>query len=182
MSLAIMKSCICLALSAALLTSSFGAVRGEHAAYVGGTVASLKQGVEGTLDTSDGTTLTFEYKGGEFSLPYKQIATLEFGEKVGHRVGATIAGMVALGIPGLIILASKKKKHFLTIGYHDQAGNGQAAVFELAKSTGASILTALEARTGKRVEAEASGAFEIGHAAAPHVPGPPVAAAPPAPR
>ena len=132
MSLAIMKSCICLALSAALLSSSFGAVRGEHAAYVGGTVASLKQGVEGTLDTSDGTTLTFEYKGGEFSLPYKQIATLEFGEKVGHRVGATIAGMIALGLPGLIILASKKKKHFLTIGYHDQAGNGQASVPALA--------------------------------------------------
>jgi hypothetical protein len=48
-----MKSCICLALSAAMLSSSFGAVRGEHAAYVGGTVPSLKQGVEGTLDTSD---------------------------------------------------------------------------------------------------------------------------------
>jgi hypothetical protein len=81
--------------------------------------------------------------------------------------------MVVLGLPGLLILASKKKKHFLTIGYRNEAGEGQAAVFELAKGTVPNIIPALEARTGKRVELEAGDGFEVGHAEAPHVPGPP---------
>jgi hypothetical protein len=170
-----MKPCICIMLSALLAGNSFAAVRGDSAAYVGGTVSTLKQGVEGVLDTSDEKELRFDYKDGQFSLPYLQIVTLEFGQKVGRRVGAAIGGMVALGLPGLLILMSKKKKHFLTIGYRNEAGEGQAAVFELAKGTVSDILPSLEARTGKRVEQEAGDGFEIGHAEAPHVPAPPPA-------
>ncbi len=167
-----MKPCICILLSGLLAISSFAAVRGESAAYIGGTLSTLKQGVEGALDVSDTKELRFDYKGGQFSLLYERIETLEFGQKVGRRVGAALAGMVVFGLPGLIILMSKKKKHFLTIGYRNEAGEGQAAVFELAKGSVSNIIPSLEARTGKRVEFEAGDAFEIGHAEAPHVPAP----------
>src|SRR5713101_4641389 len=140
---------ICCPLSLLLGIQSLGAVRGEHASYVGGTVTSMKKGVQGALDMSDLKTLRFEYEGGEFMLPYRQIATLESGQKVGRRVGAALAGVAMIGlIPGLIILSSKKKKHYLTIGYRNEAGEGQAVVFELAKSTVSSILPTLETRTG----------------------------------
>ena len=162
-------------LSLVVAAESFAAVRGEHVAYVGGTVSGLKQGLEGTLDTSDAKELHFDHKGGQFSVPYEKIASMEFGQKVGRRVGAAIGGLIVFGLPGLIILMSKKKKHYLTIGYRNDAGEGQAAVFELAKATVSNVLPSLEARTGKRVEMEAAtddGGFEVGHAAAPHVPGP----------
>jgi len=169
------KPLICVALSALMLSSSIGAVRGEHAAYVGGTEPSLKRGAEGFLDTSNENVLRFNYGSSEFSLPYKRIATLEFGQKVGHRLAATLIGTAFLGLPGLLIYASKKKKHFLTIGYYDDAGAGQAIVFELGKSAVSSVLPTLETRSGKRVETESVAAegFDIGHADAPHVPGPP---------
>lgn len=161
-----------------LLHPLSAAVRGSHAEYAGGTVSTLKQGVQGTLVAGDDTALRFTFKDGEVAIPYSQIVTLEFGQKVGRRVGAALGGMVAFGLPGLIILMSKKKKHFLTIGYRSEDGKGQAAVFELAKDTVANILPALEARTGKRVEREVGDGWdEVGHAATPHVPG-----APPAPR
>ena len=67
--------------------------------------------------------------------------------------------MVALGLPGLLILMSKKKKHFLTIGYRNEAGEGQAAVFELAKGTVSSIMPAMETRTGIRCETEPGEGF-----------------------
>lgn len=165
-----MRIILCVLMSALLADNSVAAVRGEHSAYVGGTVSNLKQGVEGVLDTSDPKVLRFDYADGQFSLLYRQIATLEFGEKVGRRVGAALGGMVALGLPGLLILMSKKKKHFLTIGYRNESGEGQAAVFELAKGTVSSIIPAMEARTGIRCETEPGEGFEAGHADAPHVP------------
>src|SRR5690348_8429051 len=99
-------------LCAALATDSLAAIRGDSAAYVGGTVPALKRGVEGSLDTTNEKELQFHHKGGDFAIPYRSIESLEFGQKVGRRVGAALGGMLALGLPGLIILASKKKKHY----------------------------------------------------------------------
>src|SRR5205814_4300751 len=94
----------------------------------------------------------FSYKGGSFRLPYSSISSMEFGQKVGRRVGATIAwGVTTLGIGALPILFSKKKKHFLTLAYVTGLGN-EAAVFELAKDVVRMTLPTLEARTGKKVE------------------------------
>ncbi len=130
---------------------ALGAVRGNRAEYVGGTVSTIKQGTQGTLDLYNTKILRFHHEGA-FELPYARIQTLEFGQKVGRRVGASIAGMAALGLPGLIILASKKKKHFLTIGFADESGAAQAAIFELAKDTVDSVLATVRARTGKPIE------------------------------
>jgi hypothetical protein len=79
---------------------------------------------------------------------------MEFGQKVGRRVGATIAlGVTTLGIGALPVLFSKKKKHYLTVSYQNGSAN-EVAVFELAKDVVKTTLPVLEARTGKKIAHE----------------------------
>jgi len=49
-------------------------------------------------------------------------------------------------------LLTKTKKHFLTIQYADDAGNGKFSVFHLDKSNARDIANTAEAETGKKVE------------------------------
>jgi len=51
-----------------------------------------------------------------------------------------------------LLLLSKKRQHFLTVGYEDAAGEQQAAVFKVDKRSIRPVLAALEARTGRKVE------------------------------
>src|SRR4029079_1818252 len=102
--------------------------------YIGGTVTGLKEKAEAVLVTSDETVLRFNAKkDGTVDIPYAQIQSLEYGQKAGRRVGVAI--MVSP-----LALFSKKRNHFLTIGYNDAAGKDQSAVFELGKDV---IRTAL---------------------------------------
>jgi hypothetical protein len=48
-----------------------------------------------------------------------------------------------------VFLLSKSRKHFLTIGFTDDAGQHQALVFRVDKSAIRAILVGLEARTGR---------------------------------
>jgi hypothetical protein len=131
------------------------AVRGEAAAYVGGTVTAIKAGTQGRLDLADKKVLRFVYEGKTYELAYAQIETMEFGQKVGRRVGSTVAlGVTTLGVMALPMLFSKKKKHFLTIGFKEADGSGGALVLELSKNIVRTVIPTLEARTGKKVELE----------------------------
>ena len=51
-----------------------------------------------------------------------------------------------------LLLLSKSRKHFVTLGYMDQDGKQQAVVFRCGKGDIRSVLAALEARTGRRIE------------------------------
>jgi hypothetical protein len=139
---------------AVLSGSSIAAVRGNDTQYVGGTVGQIPRGAEGALSLDDKTELVFSYgKGQAYKVPYDQINTLEFGQKVGRRVGLTLAlGITVLGLAALPILLSKKKQHFLSIGFTEADGTNGAIVLELSKGNAATVLTTLEARTGKKVE------------------------------
>jgi hypothetical protein len=53
---------------------------------------------------------------------------------------------------GLFLLFSKKRKHFVTIGYKDNDGKEQVAVLELGKDIVRTTLPILEARSGKKIE------------------------------
>ncbi len=132
------------------------AVRGDKAAYIGGTRKDIKQGQEGVLNLDDKKELVFSYeKGGAFRLPYEKIKSMEFGQKVGRRVGSTIAlGITTLGIGALPMLFSKKKKHFLTLAYTNEQGENEAVILELAKGIVRTTIPVLEARTGKKVDLE----------------------------
>ncbi|MBZ5648057.1 MAG: hypothetical protein LAN37_12625 [Acidobacteriia bacterium] len=117
----------------------------KKAMYVGGTVNSIKEGTEGASSAKDEKVFTFTYSGGKLEIPYEKVNSLEYGQKAGRRVGVAIAVT-------WIALFSKKRKHYLTIGYKDAQDKQQAAVFELGKDIVRVTLASLEARTGQKVE------------------------------
>ena len=115
--------------------------------YVGGTVSSIKEGTEGVSSAKDENNFVFTYGGGKLAVPYDRINDLEYGQKAGRRLGLAIAVT-------WMALFSKKRKHFLTVGYKDDNDKQQAAVFELGKNVVRVTLASLEARTGRKVDYE----------------------------
>ncbi len=122
-----------------------GGLGGHKTMYIGGTVDSLKAGVEGKSSTADTKVFVFEFKGGRFVVPYDRVDSLEYGQKAGRRIGLAI-------VINPVLFFSKKRKHFLTLGYTDENDKQQAAVFELGKDIVRVMLASLEARTGRKIE------------------------------
>jgi len=118
---------------------------GGRAQYVGGTVAGLPSKSEGNINTTDEDVFLFRWKQASVRIPYGNINTLEYGQRVNRRYAEAIL------ISPLLLLA-KKRKHFLTVGYTDEQGHQQGIVFELPKSVVRQMLVSLEAKTGRRVE------------------------------
>jgi hypothetical protein len=136
-----------LAVITALVTVSIPAWAGlgsKDAQYLGGTL-QIKEGTEGKTSTSDEKVFTFDYKGGRLTIPYDQIDSLEYGQKAGRRIGVAI-------VVNPLFLFSKKRKHFLTLGYKDAEDKQQAGVFELGKDIIRVTLATLEARSGRKIE------------------------------
>ncbi|MBA3974549.1 MAG: hypothetical protein C0504_10070 [Candidatus Solibacter sp.] len=102
---------------------------------------------EGRLDLTDEAVARFISKKGSFTIDYKRVTSVEYGQKAGRRVG------VALAVNPLFLF-SKKRKHFLTVGFTDEQGGQQGAVFEIGKGKVRGVLSVLETRSGKAVEYE----------------------------
>lgn len=131
------------------------AVRGKSARYVGGTVPLYKAAIDGTWELGEkAVVFTAKKNGGTLSIPYDKIESLEFGQKVGRRLGASTAGALIVSPLFLFLLFSKKRKHFVSITYLDEEGKKQGSVFELAKGIVKQSLTTLESKSGKKVEYE----------------------------
>ena len=138
---------------------AFASVGSKKAAYFGGTVATFngaKDPVEGKLDTTSVTALGFTaddkpFVGKSMSIPYDKIIDLEYGQKAGRRVGAAIGYSILLGPLGLLTLFSKKRNHYLTIGFKDSDDKDQVAVIELGKDIVRSTIPVVETRSGKKV-------------------------------
>lgn len=128
-----------------LLSTTAFAIDGKKTAYIGGTVASLKEGIEGKSSAADQNNFVFEHKKGKLEIPYSAIDELEYGQKAGRRVAVAI-------LVSPLALFSKKRKHYLTLSYKDAEGKGQAAVFELGKDVIRTMLSSMEARTGKQIQ------------------------------
>lgn len=130
-------------------SASYAAVRGDKAMYVGGTLTDIPEEQKGKMNLSGEDGLVFGWKKDkkehQWQLPYSQITRMEYGQKAGRRVGVAIA-------LSPLALFSKKRKHYVTIHFTDEAGNGQAAVFELGKKTYKTFMATMEARTGIAVE------------------------------
>lgn len=118
---------------------------GTRAQYVGGTVAGLPSKTEGTLTINDPEALSFRVKSGAIRVMYSRVNTLEYGQTVGRRYISAI-------LISPILLLSKKRRHYLTVGFTDDDGQQQAMVFEVEKGQIRAVLAGLEARTGRRVE------------------------------
>jgi hypothetical protein len=152
---------LAVALMAALLfeTTAF-AIGSRNTGYKGGTVPGFdgaKDEVEGLLDTAKQDQLVFTaldkpFKGKTFSIPYDRIIDLEYGQKAGRRVGTAVATTVIFGPIGLLSLLSKKRNHYLTIGFKDDADKDQVVILELGKDIVRTTIPVIETRSGKKVE------------------------------
>jgi len=140
-------------------TTTLSAVDGRKAAYMGGThpaYSGAKDPIEGVLNTGleEALVLTpekIDYAGQELRIPYNKMIDLEYGQKAGRRVGLA-AGLAVISLVGVVALFSKKRRHYLTIGYYDDSGKEQVAVFELGKDIVRTGLTIIETRSGKKIE------------------------------
>jgi hypothetical protein len=118
---------------------------GGRVEYLGGTVETIRVKSDGRLVFSDREDLQLAIRGGAVRIPYDRINVLEYGQRVNRRV------VEAVVISPLLLL-SKSRKHYLTIGFRDSQGDQQSLVFRIDKDDVRTVLSSLEARTGRKVE------------------------------
>ncbi|MCZ2154413.1 MAG: hypothetical protein LC114_11030 [Bryobacterales bacterium] len=118
---------------------------GTKAACIGGSIPGLPDSVKGRIDTTRPLAFRFTGDGVDVNIPWEKINMIEYGQKVGRRIG------LAIVISPLFLMA-KTRKHFLTVSFLDEVGQQQALVFLLHKGHVRSVLVTMEARTGLRTE------------------------------
>jgi hypothetical protein len=126
-------------------TVSLHAQDGAPARYVGGTVAALTADSNGRLRATDDFFLEFRCRNRELHVAYDKVNLLEYGQSVSRRVALAV-------VVSPLFMLSKSRQHFLTIGFADADGKQQAMVFRVDKAKIRSILVALEARTGLKIQ------------------------------
>jgi hypothetical protein len=142
----------------------FAGLGSDKSLYVGGTVSAIPQNTEGKINADDSKVAVFHWDKDEWKIPYDKVSSLSYGQHAGRRVGATVAlGVTTLGIGALPMLFSKKRRHYFTIGYKDDAGADQAAIFEVGKDAVRTLLKTMEVRTGKKIEYEDDEARKAGN-------------------
>lgn len=119
--------------------------KGGRAEYAGGTIAQIPEGCSGRINAVDEQYFVFYSKGARWRVPYERINLVEYGQKVDRRYIAAV-------LVSPLFLLSKKRKHFLTVGYADEDGKQQALIFRVEKDDIRTVLVALEARTGRKVQ------------------------------
>jgi hypothetical protein len=127
-----------------LFALSAAAETGGRVEYIGGTLAQFSAGTDGRLESSDPARMVFANRRQRLDVPFLRINLLEYGQKADRRYLAAV-------LVSPIFLLSKKRDHFLTIGYSDEKGAQQAMVLKVEKRDLRSVLASLEARTGLRV-------------------------------
>lgn len=128
---------------------------GSRASYVGGTVAVLTPRTEGVIQTTGEESLLFYTKRTTIEVPYERINLLEYGQKASRRFALAI-------VVSPLLLLSKRRKHYLTVGYTDDEGHQQAIVFQLDKNHVRAVLASLEAKTGQKIQYQDNEARKAG--------------------
>jgi hypothetical protein len=132
---------VLLALSSLLQASA----PGNRVLYVGGTVAGVPSQSNAAIDVRDETSLSLHLRDRAIAVPWTDVNDIEYGLHVDRRY------VEAILISPLFLIA-KRRTHFLTIGFVDDAGKQQAVVLEVSKGDIRQLLVSLEARSGRRVE------------------------------
>jgi len=124
--------------------SAVAAQPGVKTELVGGTLSGLVAKSAARLDYSGADEMVFHCAGSDIHVVYRKVNTLEYGQAVSRRYAAALISP--------LLLLSKSRKHFVTVGYVDSEGRQQVVVFRVEKGDIRSVLVGLEARTGRRVE------------------------------
>lgn len=88
-------------------------------------------------------------------VPYERINQLEYGQKVDRRL------LEAVLLSPLFVL-SKKRDHYVTVGFELEDGQQQALLFRVGKDDVRALLVSLEARTGRKVSYQDNEARKAG--------------------
>lgn len=123
--------------------------------FVGGTVTGINLKTNFRLDLTGADALLFHLGNTELGIAYKKINTVEYGQNVSRRYAAAV-------LISPLLLLSKSRKHYVTIGYVDEEGKQQALIFRVQKGDIRSVLASLEARTGRRIEFQDNEARKAG--------------------
>jgi hypothetical protein len=143
-------------LSSLILVLVAGAAEpGVKAEFVGGTLAGVRAKSKARLDLTGGDELSFRWSGQTLRIAYSKIDTLEYGQHVSRRFAAAV-------LLSPVLLLSKSRQHYVTLGFVDYEGKQQALVFKMDKGDIRSVLASLEARTGKRIEFQDEDARKAG--------------------
>jgi len=129
----------------ALALSITAAEPGVKAQFIGGTLSGVSVKSSLHIDLTGTEALRLWSAKTELTVAYAKINTIEYGQNVSRRYAAAI-------LISPVLLLSKTRKHFVTLGYMDAEGKQQALVFRVQKGDIRSVLASLEARTGRRVE------------------------------
>ena len=122
---------------------------------MGGTLPGVPAKTTAYLDLTGKEELTFRSKDREVRVRFERVNTLEYGQNVSRRYAAAV-------LISPILLLSKTRKHFVTMGYTDAEGKQQAVVFRVEKGDIRTVLASLQARTGRRVEYQDDDARKAG--------------------
>ena len=127
------------------LLAGVPALAQSRAEYVGGTAAKLPVGSAGSIQLDDERYFAFYSAKTHARVAYDRINLVEYGQQVDRRLAMAV-------VISPMFLLSKKRKHFLTVGYTDEDGKQQALVFRIDKGDIRATLVSLEARTGLKVQ------------------------------
>jgi hypothetical protein len=136
---------LCVGFCFLLARVALGAEPGVKTEFVGGTLAGIDAKSIARLDYSGAEEMVFHCASGDIRVAYRKVNTLEYGQTVSRRYAAAV-------LVSPLLLLSKARKHFVTLGYVDAEGRQQVVVFRVEKGDIRSVLVGLEARTGRRVE------------------------------
>jgi hypothetical protein len=139
------KFMLLVALCFLLTRAAVGAEPGVKTEFIGGTLSSVAAKSTARLDYSGADEMVFRCASGDIRVAYRKVNTLEYGQTVSRRYAAAV-------LVSPLLLLSKARKHFVTLGYVDAEGQQQVVVFRVEKGDIRSVLVGLEARTGRRVE------------------------------
>src|SRR5690349_958560 len=119
-----------------LLAATALAEQGVNVQMVGGTLADVpaKSGFRLSLAGTD--CLVFRAAKNELRIDNRKINVLEYGQNVSRRYAAAV-------LISPVLLLSKSRRHFVTLGYVDAEGRQQAVVFQVGKSDIRAVLAAL---------------------------------------
>jgi hypothetical protein len=118
---------------------------GLKANLVGGTVAAMSGKPDVRIDLTGDRALLLRSKSTALEIPFEKIQLVEYGQRASRRYAEAL-------VISPILLLSKSRKHFVTVGYTDEKGDQQALVFRVDKDDIRSVLVGLEAKTGRKIE------------------------------
>lgn len=128
-----------------LAIPAFTAPAGSRVEYLGGTRPDIPANNNGEIRLTDNTYFVFISHRTEIKIPYDRINLVEYGQKVDRRYLEAV-------LVSPLLMMSKKREHFLTVGFQDDDGRQQAMMFRVNKNDVRLTLVSLEARTGQKVE------------------------------